>query len=58
MRAVNLKALRPAAILPVDNPQDGGRVMADDPKRSHIQYIWPWLGFAALIGVMWLAFAE
>jgi hypothetical protein len=32
--------------------------MAQDPKRSRMKYLWPWLGFAALIGVMWAAFAE
>ena len=30
------------------------RGMAGDPRReSRMKYVWPWLGFAALIGAMW-----
>jgi hypothetical protein len=33
--------------------------MAQDPNRkSRLQYVWPWLGFAALIGLMWAVFAD
>ena len=33
--------------------------MAEDPMReSRMKYVWPWPGLAALIGAMWVAFAE
>jgi hypothetical protein len=31
-----------------------GRLMPLDPnRRCRIQYFWPWLGMAALIGLIW-----
>jgi len=31
--------------------------MTDDPNRKNrLQYLWPWVGMAAIVGLMW-AFA-
>ena len=38
---------------------EGAGEMAHDPNRGkRLQYVWPWLGFAALIGLMWAVFAD
>ena len=36
-----------------------GYIMQNDPNnRSRLKYLLPWLGMAALIGLMWAAFGE
>jgi hypothetical protein len=33
--------------------------MAENPNRnSRIQYIWPWIGLAGVIALMWIFLAE
>ena len=32
--------------------------MTNEPDNSRIKYLWPWLGIAAVIGVMWAVAAE
>jgi hypothetical protein len=32
--------------------------MTNEPDNSRIKYFWPWLGTAAVIGVMWVVAAE
>jgi hypothetical protein len=29
-----------------------------DKDKSRLKYVWPWLGMAALIGLMWALAAE
>jgi ferric-dicitrate binding protein FerR (iron transport regulator) len=33
-------------------------LMNKDDKPSRMKYVWPWLGFAALITAMWVVFAD
>ena len=30
----------------------------DSGRKSRMQYVWPWLGIAAIIAVMWAVVAE
>ena len=32
--------------------------MNQEDKPSRMKYVWPWLGFAALITAMWAVFAD
>jgi hypothetical protein len=35
------------------------QMIQNDPnKRSRIKYLLPWIGMAAVIGLMWAAFSE
>jgi len=33
-------------------------LMNKEDKPSRMKYVWPWLGFAALITAMWAVFAD